>query len=886
MDHRKLKVVTKILKKPKNPINTTDITPPVSTIKSANSDPDPVPRPKLKLNLIKRRRRRRSPKISTNSPVSSSKESSNATYTTQSVSTIQSETTDIDMSSKGTKHIKKSTESSGSKVVSDDGSSGYGNTTSSDIHTWGTAPEAWEYKFGYYFKNYPEDLQNRIQMDEIAAFSLTHPTFADDIARTLIGLHGISKKPSIIDATAGGGGNSMAFIKHFNEVISIELNSKRSGMLHDNLKTFKKFFKPTPRGNFNVLTGDYTILKNSHKLLQNYVDVIFLDPPWGGIGYKNKDNIRLKLSGKFMSEVCNNIKNKSRYIALKLPVKYNLNKLNSEISKFNGEIIKDWVIKNKKQAVKMLIVVIQYIEDRQYNQSNETISIKDSVSKSSEEKSSEDSSESSMSEDSTSTGKPRDRFDLSGFPFSYDTKQKCDLVSNQFPVITDAEEFYQLIPDDLVLNKPISVDKGSKPSELDLEIYQNLDKTSIINTFKYLFYKIRIGIFVWIKDNKLQYFIPFANQNFKNNWSDKINTRSRENYLNEYIHNKFTHTGRTETDLETDLSKWSSNNCLIGNWTGNEIGDMGWYELREILDRTCKKHPVNDCVFFFNRRDHPVLTPDRTEPYFHIFNNLTTPLTDHSYPNYVPILSYSKSDKFADLMFPNYADWRNVTGKIYPSSCTDMNMGAINHKWHTKHPQAVFRGSATGCGTTNINNQRINLSVLSKTWNKAGRNDLMDAGLVGKNLRDKKFMGKEMSFFRYRDYGLTMAKRLPMNEQSNFKYIIHVDGHVSAYRLGKELSLGCCILKVDSLFGYKLWFTKYLEQYIPRHKNTFGGHYLAINKDLSTLGNAILWCRSNDSDCKKIAENCGKLYRKIINEDFILNYSANIINSISHNFII
>ena len=36
-----------------------------------------------------------------------------------------------------------------------------------------------------------------------------------------------------------------------------------------------------------------------------------------------------------------------------------------------------------------------------------------------------------------------------------------------------------------------------------------------------------------------------------------------------------------------------------------------------------------------------------------------------------------------------------------------------------------------------------------------------------------------------------------MNEQSNYKYIIHIDGHVSAYRLGKELSLGSTILKVN-----------------------------------------------------------------------------------------
>ena len=39
-----------------------------------------------------------------------------------------------------------------------------------------------------------------------------------------------------------------------------------------------------------------------------------------------------------------------------------------------------------------------------------------------------------------------------------------------------------------------------------------------------------------IKDNQLRYFIPFQNMNFRNNWSDKINLKSKN--LDEYILNK------------------------------------------------------------------------------------------------------------------------------------------------------------------------------------------------------------------------------------------------------------------------------------------------------------------------------------------------------------
>ena len=116
-----------------------------------------------------------------------------------------------------------------------------------------------------------------------------------------------------------------------------------------------------------------------------------------------------------------------------------------------------------------------------------------------------------------------------------------------------------------------------------------------------------------------------------------------------------------------------------------------------------------------------------------------------------------------------------------------------------------------------------------------------------------------------------------MDEQTNYKYIIHVDGHVSAYRLSKELSSYSTILKVDSLYDYKLWFSDYLK------KNK---HYIPIKKDLSNLEETILWCKKNDNKCKKISLNSIELYNKIMNKDFVFDYFSNIINSISNNYII
>ncbi len=70
---------------------------------------------------------------------------------------------------------------------------------------------------------------------------------------------------------------------------------------------------------------------------------------------------------------------------------------------------------------------------------------------------------------------------------------------------------------------------------------------------------------------------------------------------------------------------------------------------------------------------------------------------------------------------------------------------------------------------------------------------------------------------------------LTPEEQSKYKYIINIDGHVSAFRLSLEMSMGCCILLVKSTipnetFGWKMWFSHLLKPYI---------HYVPVKSDLS-----------------------------------------------------
>jgi len=63
-----------------------------------------------------------------------------------------------------------------------------------------------------------------------------------------------------------------------------------------------------------------------------------------------------------------------------------------------------------------------------------------------------------------------------------------------------------------------------------------------------------------------------------------------------------------------------------------------------------------------------------------------------------------------------------------------------------------------------------------------------------------------------------------------------------------------------------------------------GTHYLSVNKNLDNMATVIRDCKRNDDKCKKIAENALELHSQIMNVDFITDYMANMINSISDNF--
>jgi c-di-AMP phosphodiesterase-like protein len=110
--------------------------------------------------------------------------------------------------------------------------------------------------------------------------------------------------------------------------------------------------------------------------------------------------------------------------------------------------------------------------------------------------------------------------------------------------------------------------------------------------------------------------------------------------------------------------------------------------------------------------------------------------------------------------------------------------------------------------------------------------------------------------------------RLNKIEQSEYKYLLYIEGNVAAHRLLVDMLLGSVILYVDT--EYKLWFEHLLEENV---------HYVKVKRDLSDLIQKILWCREHDEACKEIAKNARELAVSLLTKEVFINTFANYLMS-------
>jgi DNA-directed RNA polymerase II subunit RPB2 len=258
-----------------------------------------------------------------------------------------------------------------------------------------------------------------------------------------------------------------------------------------------------------------------------------------------------------------------------------------------------------------------------------------------------------------------------------------------------------------------------------------------------------------------------------------------------------------------------------------------------------------DGIYLLNLTDSVILRDDN-KPYWEQYSNQETNM-----PTYLPILGYSGATNFCDIPIPNFDDIDVIMNE-------DIPLPHSSYDWAEKIDKAVFRGNPTGCGTSSDTNMRIRLAEMMNS-NAA----YLDVGLI-------KTTNNMPRFDPVKGLGLIEINALPvqkmdMQEQSKYKYIVHVDGNVAAYRLLKTMLLGSVILKVEG--KYDLWVEQLLQD---------GVNYISVKEDLSDLIEKIEWCKSHDEECKRIAENGTLLAKKVLDKNYINDSFIKILRGVNN----
>ena len=417
---------------------------------------------------------------------------------------------------------------------------------------------------------------------------------------------------------------------------------------------------------------------------------------------------------------------------------------------------------------------------------------------------------------------------------------------------------------------------------IHLPLYRMLPADAVDNTFSYLFNKVKKGIYIRIKNRQLVTFLPFSKHHYVNEWSSRIRyDPSRFRDMAHFLQYASERDGvkRTPTTFNYHIEEWYANNGLFRNEYPVTERDRNLKPLHDLFQALATERELPDLEFFLNRRDFPVLSKKGNEPYDHIYDGDNIPLKSHSYQKHAPVLSMVTSDRYADLVMPTHEDWIRVCslrGQLYEPQLRDYRY-TFEHNWDKKRPCAVFRGASTGIGVTpereanpftfNARLYTAKLSMEHHLLTPEEKEWRLDAGITEWNTRPRKIRNEPfLRTIEVEALGIPLVKRMSPEEQSTYKYILNLDGHVSAFRLTLELHMGSVVLLQEytpGMTNYRTWVHRLLQPY---------RHYVPVKRDLSDLMEQIEWCRTHDDECRQIALNARAIAERFLSRDGILDY--------------
>jgi len=429
-----------------------------------------------------------------------------------------------------------------------------------------------------------------------------------------------------------------------------------------------------------------------------------------------------------------------------------------------------------------------------------------------------------------------------------------------------------------------------------------INETSLENTMRYIFEVLHhtcyfLCVYGGGKQHKLYKLMtktssPIIDNIFKAEFNRKI----RRNDAEENPELKLSK-GQIET-IEYTLSKpYRVMGCIVKSINvRNEQADSG--------ESTEYNHFFDDLrlpcgTYIFNLNDSMILEKNDNDRYVFPWDILPKQQEIGTFgitPNFLPIFSLSGRRGYVDIPIPNYDDIPSYNyvpnGNTNYNYMANINNNMANHEkynisWAMKTPKAIFRGGATGCGYTTTTNQRLKLikiveDAIEDPTIPHNITDLFNVGIVNNDKKENVLINT-LSVRNDPKYHIGVmntdilsAEWVSMEQQSNCKYIIFIDGNVNAYRLLHTFLTGSLIIRIKSTFTS--WFEPLIRPY-DIHSTTAAedrnnsAHYIYVNEDLSNLFSVLEWCESHSDICKRIAENALIFARMVSQPEFPKKYT-------------
>ncbi len=327
------------------------------------------------------------------------------------------------------------------------------------------------------------------------------------------------------------------------------------------------------------------------------------------------------------------------------------------------------------------------------------------------------------------------------------------------------------------------------------------------------------------------------------------------------------------------------------------------------MEKEKKKISINK--FIINIFDHPII--HKKCKYFVGYCDVKQVLEKPV----MPVLSGATTSNHYDLLLPYTDVWELSTqrkfyvgdGGIPKNGYLTSEISKLIIDWDKKKPILVFKGRNTGCFPNDVEkNSRLNayyniIKYLIELTNigikmnvdltgiirinylsiddKNSQNDKYDYNveytnfLVIKNNLLKKLDAdktileeKKLSIKNY------IENRLPTDNQSKYsenrieqslcKYMLNIDGFVTAWRLPCDFANKSVVLFAKNpLEEYTSYFYNLLQDNV---------NYVKLDTNMNDLVKKMEYLKNNDEVAKKIAENGYELYKMISNTNNLLKY--------------